>query len=66
MTSFLLVFNLSTGSVLRPVQLKADILRLTKNSEKVDLLKIDIAFIEFHNKWKSRGSSSKLLSPVRS
>ena len=42
MTSFLLVFNPSTDSLLRPVQLKTDVFRSTKNSGKVDLLKIDI------------------------
>ena len=42
MTSFLLVFNPSTDSLLRPVQLKTNVFRSTKNSGKVDLLKIDI------------------------
>ena len=49
MTSFLLVFNPSTDSLLRPVQLKTNVFRLTKNSGKVDLLKIDITFIEISN-----------------
>ena len=52
MTSFLLVFNPSTDSLLRPVQLKTNDFRLTKNSGKVDLLKIDITFIEISKEWK--------------
>ena len=49
MTSFLSVFNPSTAFLLRLAESKANVFRLTKNSGKVDLLKIDITFIEI---WK--------------